>query len=76
MIIGDRVKPKRMIPVSNKKMMNEWEMGIIIDIKRDDRCDYLMSTTQDSFFYYVKRERDGSVFMARDYLWEEVSEVE
>lgn len=60
MNIGDKVRPTRIVPVSNKKNMFEDEIGTIVKIENGNQ----MIT--------VKRDRDGEIFKAPDYFWMEI----
>ena len=60
--IGDIVRPTDMIPVSNKQNMFEDEEGTIVAI----------TPHGNSFLITVKRNGDGAIFKAIDYLWEHI----
>ena len=62
MKIGDKVRPKHIIPVSNKKNMFENETGVIVDISLDN---------YGHTFFTVRRDRDGEIFDAFEWSWEE-----
>lgn len=59
--VDDVVHPTTIIYVSNKQMMDEDENGIIIDIIPREDGHYLL---------VVKRNGDGAIFKANEYLWE------
>lgn len=61
MKIGDRVRPKDIIPVSNKKNMFNDETGVITDIFCDNYGHTVIT---------VQRDRDNEVFQAFDFNWE------
>ena len=61
MKIGDKVRPKYMIPVSNKKNMFEDETGVITNISHDNYGHTIIT---------VQRDKDGEDFEAFDFNWE------
>ena len=58
--IGDIVRPKDMISVSNKQHMFEDEEGTVIDIVPHG----------EHYFITVKKNSNGDIFKGIDYLWE------